>query len=107
MDLRSNRQDQELNHIDGGFSSYLNSNLSQNSGLTVETSRAINSETSSQVSRQLEELKSDLNAQVVEVINSAIAEKLLPSIENAVKRAKNQFKYKMGPSVRQTASKQN
>ena len=37
MDLESNRQDQELAHKIGEFRSYLNTNLRQNSGLTVET----------------------------------------------------------------------
>ena len=88
VDLRSNRQDQELGHHDGEFRSYLNTNHCENNGLTVETSRVIISEMSSQVSRQLEELKSDLNAQILEVINTALAEKVLPSIENAARPTK-------------------
>ena len=40
------------------------------------------------MSRKLEEPKSDLNAQVLEVINSAIAEKVLPSIEIAIRPTK-------------------
>ena len=68
--------------------SYLNTNLSEKSGLTVETNRATNSGILSQVSRQLEELKSDLN-KFLEVINSPIAAKeLLPSIENAISPTK-------------------
>ena len=43
IDSRSNRQDHELIHNDEEFRSELNANLSENSGLTVETSRAINS----------------------------------------------------------------
>ena len=62
--------------------------LSENCGLTEETSRAINSELSSQVSREQEKLKSKLNAQILEVINSAIAEKVLPLIENAIRPTK-------------------
>ena len=84
VDSRSNRQVQKLVHYDEEFRSYSNTNLSENSGLTVETSRAINSEISSQVSGQLEDLKSDLKALILEVINSAISEKVLPMIENAI-----------------------
>ena len=40
------------------------------------------------MSRQLEESKSDLNAQVLEVINSAVAEKVLPSKENTIRPTK-------------------
>ena len=58
-DLRSNRQNQEVLLNDEAFRSYLNTNISENSGLTMETNRAINSEISSQMSRKLEELKSD------------------------------------------------
>ena len=46
VESQSNRQDQELVHNDEEFRSYLNSNLSEISGLIVETSRAINSEIS-------------------------------------------------------------
>ena len=84
VDSRSNRQGQKMVHNDEEFRSHSNTNLSENSGLTVETSRAINSEISSQVSRKLEELKPDLKALILEVINSAISEKVLPMIENAI-----------------------
>ena len=82
------RQDQEVVHNDEEFRSYLNTNLSKNIGLTVETSRAINSEISSQVSRQLEEFTSDLNTLILKAINSAIAEKVLPSIESSIRPTK-------------------
>ena len=36
------------------------------------------------MSRKLEQMKSDLNSHILEVINSAIDEKLLPSIENVI-----------------------
>ena len=36
------------------------------------------------MSRKIEELKSDLNSHILEVINSAIEEKILPSIENVI-----------------------
>ena len=36
------------------------------------------------MSRKIEEMKSDLNSHILEVINSAIEEKILPSIENVI-----------------------
>ena len=84
MDLKSNRQDERLNQNDGDYRSYLNTYLSENSGLTVETSRAISSEISSQMSRKLEEMKSDLKLHILDTYNSAIEEKVIPSIENAI-----------------------
>ena len=50
MDLKSTRQEEGLNQNDSEFRSYLNTNLSEHSGLTEKTSRAINSEISSQMS---------------------------------------------------------
>ena len=67
----------------GKFKSLLNTNLSENSGITAATSRAINSEISSQMSRKLEEMKSDLNSHILNVIDSAIEEKVILSIRNA------------------------
>ena len=70
----------------------MNTNLSENSEIIVETSRAISSEISSQMSRKLEEMELDLNSHILEVINSAIDEKILPSIENVIankREAKN------------------
>ena len=66
--------------------------MSENSEITVETSRMTNSEISSQMSRKIEEMKSYLNSRILEVINSAIEEKILPSIENVIssnREAKN------------------
>ena len=64
----------------------MNTNLSENSCLTVETSRAISSEISSQMSRKFEEMQSSLNSQILDVINTAIDTRVLPSIKNAVRR---------------------
>ena len=88
LDLRSNGQAQALLRNDREFRFYLNTNPNEISGLSVETNRTINSEFSSEVSRQLEELKSDLNALILEVFNSAIAGKVLPWIENAIRLTK-------------------
>ena len=62
----------------------MNTNVSENSEITVETSRAINSEISSQMSRKLEEMRSDLNSHILNAIDSAIEEKVIPSIRNAL-----------------------
>ena len=90
----SSRQDPELFHDDEEFRSNIDTNLSENSGLTVETSSAVNSKISSHVSRQLEELKSGINAQVLEVLNSAIAEKVLPSFGNSMRSTKTNLNAK-------------
>ena len=51
--------------------------------------RVINSKISSQMSKKLNEIRSDLNLQILDAINSAIQEKVLPSIEkNALKPVK-------------------
>ena len=63
----------------------MNTNTSVNSeSTTAETSRDINSEISSQMSWKLEEVRIDLNAHVLEAINSAIEEQVLSTIQNAV-----------------------
>ena len=84
MDERLNRQERRLNQNGGEFRSYLNTNLSQNSGLTVESSRAISSKISSEMSRKLEEMSSDLNTRILDATNTAIENRVLPSVKNAV-----------------------
>ena len=84
IDPESSRRQQGFSHEESNYRSLLNTNLSENSEITVETSRAISSEISSQMSRKLEEMKSDLNSHIMEVINSAIDEKILPSIEKVI-----------------------
>ena len=84
FDLESRRPQRETNSISGNFRSILNTNVSENSEITVETSRAINSEISSQMSRKLDEMRSDLNSHILNAIDSAIGEKVIPSIRNAL-----------------------
>ena len=84
IDPESRRRQQDLDQNEANYWSLLNTNLSENSEITVETSRMINSEISSQMSRKIEEMKSDLNSHILEVIISAIEEKILPSIENVI-----------------------
>ena len=84
IDPESRRRQQALDQNESNYRSLLNTNLSENSEITVETSRMINSEIPSQMSRKIEEMKSDLNSHILEVINSAIEERFLPSIENVI-----------------------
>ena len=84
IDPESRGRQQDLYQNEPNYRSLLNTNLSENSEITVETSRMINSEISSQMSRKIEEMKSDLNSHILEVINSAIEERILPSIENVI-----------------------
>ena len=85
MDLESNRQEERLNRNENDYRSYLNTNVSENSGMTVETCRAINSEISSQMSRKFEEMQTSLNSHILDAINTVIENRVLPSIINAVK----------------------
>ena len=80
------RREERSNQNERDYWSYLNTNLSENSCLTVETSKAISSEISSQMSRKFEEMLSCLNSQILDVMNTAIETKVLPSIKNAVER---------------------
>ena len=92
IDPESGRRQQDLDQNESNYRSLLNTNLSENSEITVETSRMINSEISSQMSRKIEEMKSDLNSHILEDLNSAIEERILPSIENVItsnREAKN------------------
>ena len=84
LDLESGRQQQSTSHTEKNSRSFLNTSLSQNSETTAETNRFINSEISSQMPRKLEELKSDLNSHILDVNTSALEEKVLPSIKNAL-----------------------
>ena len=81
---RSDRREEGFNQNENVYRSYMNTNLSEKS-LTVETSRAISSEISSQMSEKFEEIQTNLNSQIFDVNNAAIETKVLPSIKNAVK----------------------
>ena len=88
MDLGSNRREESLNHNENDYRSFLSTNISGNSGMTVETSRGISSGISSQMSRKLEEIQINLNSHISDAINPVIEKKVLPSIKNAVKNQK-------------------
>ena len=81
----SRRLQKETNSIRGNFKSLLNTNLSETSEITTETSRAINSDIASQMSRKHEEMKSDRNSHILNVYDSTIEEKVIPSIRNALR----------------------
>ena len=83
LDLESNGP-QTANPISEDFRSLINTNSRKNSEITIETARLINNEITSQVTRKLDEIRSDLNYHILEVINSAITEKVLPSIQNVL-----------------------
>ena len=73
--LESRRQQQNTNLVGDNFRLLLNTDVSDKNEITAETSRAINSDISLQISRKLEEIKSYLNSYILEVINSAIEER--------------------------------
>ena len=83
MDLRSRRRQENTDLSGENIRSSLNANMSVNSEITAETSRAINSQFSTRMSR-FEEIKSDLNSHILEVLNAAIEGKVLPTIRSAV-----------------------
>ena len=91
LNLDSRKSNKEVNSISGNFRTLLNTNVSENSEITVETSRAINSEISSQMSRKLEEMRSDLNSHISNAIDSANEERVIPSIRNVLESQNTQF----------------
>ena len=85
LDQRSNEREGQDRNVED-YQTFLNNNPSENSCLTIKTSRAISSEISSQMSRKFQEMQTSLNSQILDVINTAIDTRVLPSIKNAVKR---------------------
>ena len=85
LDQRSKEREGQDRNVED-YQTFLNNNPSENSCLTIETSRAISSEISSQMSRKFQEMQTSLNSQILDVINTAIDTRVLPSIKNAVKR---------------------
>ena len=84
LDSASSRPQQNSNLAGEDFRSLLNTNSRENSEITIETNRIIGDETASHVTRKLNDIKSSLNLQIQEAINTAITEKVLPSIENSL-----------------------
>ena len=84
VDQGSNEREGQDQNVDD-YQTFLNNNPSESSCLTIETSRAISSEISSQMSRKFQEMQTNLNSQILDVINTAIDTRVLPSIKNAVR----------------------
>ena len=83
-DLESNRL-QAANPAKENFRSLINTNSREYSEiLAKKIARMINKEIKTQVTIKLDEIREDLNTQILEVINSAIAEKMVPSIQNVL-----------------------
>ena len=77
------RPERNSNVLGEDFRSLL-TNSRENSEVTIEMTRMISEETSNQVSRRLNEIKDGLSFQIQDAIPTAIAEKVLPSIQNTL-----------------------
>ena len=84
LDSGSNRPHQYSNLVGEDFRSLLNTNGRENSETTIETARLINDDISNQMSRRLDEIKVSLNSQNQSAISAAIADNVLPSIQNTL-----------------------
>ena len=84
MDFESDRPRQVMIQNGEGSRSLLNTNGRQNSEVTVGTAILTNSEITNQVSRKLIEFKKVLYTQILDSINLAISEKVLPAIQNTI-----------------------
>ena len=84
LDSGSSRPQRTSNLVGQDFRSLLNTNRRENSENTIETIRKISEEISNQMSRKLNEIKASLNYQIQDAFNNAIAEKVLPSIQNTI-----------------------
>ena len=97
MDLGSGRRRKNTDLVGENIRSSLNANMSVNSEITAESSRAINSEISPRMSRRFEEIKSNLNSHILEVLNAAIEEKVSPTIRSVVEISEGAKSTKWGP----------
>ena len=82
-DLESNGL-RTVNPTSEEFMSLINTIMRENSELTIETAKMINNKITKIVTRKLDEIREDLNRLILEVINSVIAEKVLPSIQKVL-----------------------
>ena len=71
-DLESNGL-QTVNPTSEDFRSLINTNSRKNSEITMETARMINNEITTEVTRKLDEIREDLNSQILEFINRDFA----------------------------------
>ena len=86
FNLGSNRPQQSSNLIGEVFRSFLNTNGRKNSEMTVETNRMISEEITNQMSRKLNKIREFLNYQMQDAILSAVADKVLPTIQNTLSK---------------------
>ena len=84
-----------VNPIGEDFRSLLETNSRENSEITSERTRLINAETASQMSKKLKEIKTDLNSQILQPINSAITEKVFPTLQTSLGMQENGFSAKV------------
>ena len=84
LDSESNRSQQNSNLVDEDFRSLLNTNSTKNSEMTIKTTRMISVVIENQVTRRLNDIKSSLNSQIQDAIETAITDKILPCIQNAL-----------------------
>ena len=84
LDSGSSRPQQSSNVIGEDFRSLINTNSRENSEITIETTRLISEEISNQMSRKFNEVKTNLSSQVQEAITAAIANTVLPAIQNTL-----------------------
>ena len=83
LDLESGRLRRNSNVTGEDFRSLL-TNSRENSEITIETTRLINDEISSQLSRKLNEIKTSLISQIQNAVSAAITNTVLPSIQNTL-----------------------
>ena len=83
LDSESSRPQRTSNVTGEDFRSLL-TNSRENSEITIGTTRMINEEISNQMSRRLNEMKTSLKSQIQNAITVAIADTVLPSIQNAL-----------------------
>ena len=76
--------DQDVYPVIEDFRSLLNTSCKENSEMTVEHGRLINSEIRSQMSKKVDEIEADLNSRILQAINSAIAENDFPTIQTSL-----------------------
>ena len=73
----------------------MNTNSRENSETNVETARMTNCGKANQMSRKIDEIKADVYSQFLQAINSAIAKKVLPTLQNSLGTQKTGFNAKM------------
>ena len=83
LDSESGRLQRNSNVTGEDFRSLL-TNSRENSEITIETTRLINDEISSQLSRKLNEIKTSLNSQIQNAISAVITNTVLTSIQNTL-----------------------